>query len=243
MMISASGDSSVLFRFRAKLNIMKLRNITIRFCWIAIGILFGPCQWADAQVARRDTADVIQFSGLVLTEELGKLVPVPYANVIVKDKRRGDYTNLKGYFSLAVEKGDVILFSCVGFKTASFVIPDTLTDDRYSLVQLLPQDTIMLAETVIFPWPSREHFRQEFLAMDVTNELEENAKENLDPERLAAISEVTPSDGNESGDYYMRNQAKSYYYYGQTPPMNIFNPLAWKKFFDAWKSGEFKKKK
>lgn len=197
----------------------------------------------QAQVLQKDSSNVIQFSGLVLTEENGKLVPVPYANVIVKEKKRGDYTNLKGYFSLAVEKGDIIAFSCVGFKTSEFVIPDTLTDDRYSLVHLLSQDTIMLAETIIFPWPSREHFRQEFLAMDVTNQLEENAKENLDAERLAAVSEITPADGNESGDYYMRNQAKAYYYYGQTPPMNIFNPLAWAKFFDAWKSGKYKKKK
>lgn len=200
-------------------------------------------QYVHAQVLQRDTVGVIQFSGLVLTEENGKLVPVPYANVVVKDKKRGDYTNMKGYFSLAVEKGDIISFSCVGFKTSEFTIPDTLTDDRYSLVHLLSQDTIMLAETIIFPWPSREHFRQEFLAMDVSNQLEENAKENLGQERLAAVSEITPADGNESGDYYMRNQAKAYYYYGQTPPMNIFNPIAWAQFFDAWKSGKFKKKK
>jgi len=25
--------------------------------------------------------------------------------------------------------------------------------------------------------------------------------------------------------------------------MNIFNPIAWKGFFDAWKRGDFKKKK
>jgi len=40
----------------------------------------------------------------------------------------------------------------------------------------------------------------------------------------------------------MRKQASNYYYYGQRPPMNIFNPIAWKKFFDAWKKGDFKKK-
>jgi hypothetical protein len=40
----------------------------------------------------------------------------------------------------------------------------------------------------------------------------------------------------------MRQQASNYYHYGQRPPMNIFNPIAWKKFFDAWKKGDFKKK-
>jgi hypothetical protein len=52
-----------------------------------------------------------------------------------------------------------------------------------------------------------------------------------------------PYDGRENADYYLRQQASSYYYIGQTPPMQIFSPIAWKEFFDAWKRGDFKKKK
>ena len=43
------------------------------------------------------------------------------------------------------------------------------------------------------------------------------------------------ADGNENADYYLRQQARKNYYIGQTPPMNIFSPIAWKQFFDTWK--------
>jgi hypothetical protein len=49
-------------------------------------------------------------------------------------------------------------------------------------------------------------------------------------------------DGNESADFYLRQQARENYYIGQQPPMNIFNPIAWKKFFDSWKNGDYKRK-
>ena len=96
---------------------------------------------------------------------------------------------------------------------------------------------------MVFPWPSREHFKLEFLAMDVTHEMQERAVENLAQETLERMRNAVPHDGNEASDYYLRKQASSYYYIGQTPPMNIFNPLAWKQFFDAWKNGDFKNKK
>jgi hypothetical protein len=40
----------------------------------------------------------------------------------------------------------------------------------------------------------------------------------------------------------LRNQASTYYYRGQTPPQNIFNPIAWSQFFEAWKRGDYKNK-
>jgi hypothetical protein len=107
----------------------------------------------------------------------------------------------------------------------------------------MSQDTINLPETVVFPWPNRDHFKLEFLAMDVSSELQQRAIENLAEKSLRQMREIVPSDGNENADYYLRQEAQSYYYLGQTPPMNIFNPIAWKQFFDAWKNGDYKKKK
>ena len=106
----------------------------------------------------------------------------------------------------------------------------------------MTQDTFNLPETVVFPWPSREHFKLEFLAMDVTEDLQERALENLADEVLERQIKELPYDGKENASYYLREQAKANYYIGQAPPMNIFNPIAWKKFFDSWKDGKFKKK-
>ena len=78
--------------------------------------------------------------------------------------------------------------------------------------------------------------------MDVTSEMQDRAVKNLANETLRKMRNEVATDGNENADYYLRQEAQSYYSLGQTPPMNIFNPLAWKKFFDAWKKGDFKNK-
>lgn len=194
-------------------------------------------------VAQDEKPQLVQFSGMVLDGTDEQLYPVPYANIYVKDKGRGTYSDFKGFFSIVVEAGDVIIFSSVGYKTVEVTIPTELEDNRYTVVQLMTQDAVNLPETVVFPWPSREHFKLEFLAMDVTPELQERARRNLATETLARMRNEVVTDGNENADYFLRQQSREYYYIGQQPPMNIFNPIAWKKFFDAWKNGDFKKKK
>ncbi|MCP3929547.1 MAG: carboxypeptidase-like regulatory domain-containing protein [Bacteroidetes bacterium] len=204
--------------------------------------IFGFCLFCAISIQAQQRADLVQFSGMVLDGTEEQLLPVPYTNVLVKDKGRGTYSDFKGFFSIVVEQGDVIIFSAIGYKTVEFIVPTDLDDKRYSIVQLMTQDTINLPEAVVFPWPSREHFRLEFLAMDVTPELQERAMRNLANESLERMRNKVSHDANEHGDYYLRQQASSYYYIGQRPPMNIFNPVAWKKFFDSWKKGDFKKK-
>jgi hypothetical protein len=214
---------------------MNFKNFGITlFLFLFLGTL-------AAQTTR--DSNLVQFSGMVLDGTTEDLIPVPYTNIIVKGKGRGTYSDFSGFFSIVVEKGDVIEFSAVGYKTVEYIIPGNLKDNRYSLVQLMTQDTINLPETVVFPWPSREHFKLEFLAMDVTSEMEERALRNIANETLERMRSAVPSDGKEHANYYLRQQARSYYYIGQQPPMNIFNPIAWKQFFDAWKRGDFKKKK
>ncbi|MEM6965318.1 MAG: carboxypeptidase-like regulatory domain-containing protein [Bacteroidota bacterium] len=188
-------------------------------------------------------SSLVQFSGMVLDGSNEELLPVPYTNIFVKEEGRGTYSDFNGFFSIVVKKGDKIEFSAIGYQTVEFIIPDTLTDKRYSVVQLMTQDTINLPEAIVFPWPSRDHFKQEFLAMDVSQAMQQRAVENLASDALARMRNSVPTDGNESADFYLRQQARNYYHIGQTPPMNIFSPVAWKQFFDAWKNGDFKKKK
>ena len=179
--------------------------------------------------------DLVQFTGIILDGSNEELLPIPYANVLVMDHNRGTYSDFNGFFSIVVEKGDSVEFSAVGYQSIIFQIPDTLTDNRYSMVQLMTEDTINLPETVVFPWPSRDHFKLEFLAMDVTSEMQDRAVRNLANETLRKMRNEVETDGNENADFYLRQQSRNYYHIGQTPPMNIFSPLAWKQFFDAWK--------
>jgi len=187
---------------------------------------------------------LIQLSGLVLDGATDELLPIPFTNVYAaKETRRGTSTDFQGFFTLVVQRGETIVFSSIGYKDVRFVVPDTLTDNRYSVVQLMTQDTFNLPETVVFPWPSKEHFKIEFLAMDVTHELQKRASENIAQNILEERRNSVAVDGNESADYYLREQANNYYHYGQFQPMKIFDPIAWGKFFKSWKDGDYKKKK
>lgn len=213
-------------------------NIRIAQLLLLVAFLLG----AKAVMAQDDEPFLVQFSGMVLDGTNEELIPVPFTNILVKGEGRGTYSDYNGFFSIVVKKGDVIEFSAIGYRTVEFVIPDSLHDNRYSMVQLMTRDVVNLPEAVIFPWPSREHFKLEFLAMDVSSELQTKATRNMAEESLERMRNQVGMDGNENADYYLRQQARSYYYIGQTPPMNIFNPISWKQFFDAWKRGDFKKK-
>ena len=195
-----------------------------------------------AQLVDQNGEELVQFSGLILDGGTDRLYPIPYATVLIKNDGRGTYANLEGFFSIVTHKGDSIIFSALGYEDAVYVVSDTLKDDKYSIVQLLTQNSVDLPAAVVFPWPSREHFKLEFLAMDVTNELQSIATENLTADNLERLRETVPRSGAENGSYYLRQQARQTYYIGQRPPMNIFSPVAWKQFFDGWKRGDFKNK-
>ena len=179
---------------------------------VLVLILFSVIQLVAQD---NDQKSLVQFSGMVLDGTNDNLLPIPYANILVKGKGRGTYTDLNGFFSIVVEQGDVIAFSAIGYETVEFEIPDTLLDQRYSIVQLMTQDAVNLPETVVFPWPSREHFKLEFLAMNTDDVLSNRAQENLSPETLARVKNQVLSDGNENADFYLRQQAGTNYYIGQ----------------------------
>ena len=205
-------------------------------------LVFGLATTASAQLVDQYGEPLVQFSGMVLDGTADQLRPVPYATVLIKNDGRGTYANLEGFFSIVAHRGDTILFSALGYDDTEFVIDSTLEDDKYSIVQQMTNNAIDLPEAVVFPWPSRDHFKLEFLAMNVTPELQSRATENLSADKLERLAETVPRSGAENSTNYLRQQARQTYYIGQRPPMNIFSPVAWKQFFDGWKRGDFKKK-
>ncbi len=184
--------------------------------------------------------NLIQLSGLVLTSD--SLMGIPNATIIIKGTGRGTISDYQGFFSMVVAKGDSIEFSCLGHRPQSIFIADTLSSDKYSVIQLMTRDTFFLPETQIFPWPTKEQFRQAFLTMNVPDDDFERARKNLERERMKELGQSMAMDSKENVDYYFRRESYKYYYYGQVPPMNIFNPIAWSKFIEAWKNGDFKRK-
>jgi len=183
---------------------------------------------------------VVQFSGLVLTSD--SLQPLPYAVIYDKSKHQGTYTNALGFFSFAAAEGDSIVFSYIGYKKKTFQIPTNLVADKYNMVQLMSTDTVFLAATVIHPYPRPEELKQAVLNLKLPNDDMERAKKNLARMSTPEMKMSVPVDGREASGMVLRNQASTYYYRGQTPPQNIFNPIAWSQFFEAWKRGDYKNK-
>jgi hypothetical protein len=195
--------------------------------------------------SQSDSSDVVQFSGQVLVDDDSEeVLPIPFVNIYIKEQPfRGTYTDYDGFFSLVAKKGETVVFSSLGFRKEKFEIPVDLEGNRYSIFQFMRPDTINLPEAIVYPWPSREHFKIEFLQMNIDNKLEQIAMENLSADKMARLSETLLEDGRESTSYYFRRQAQTYYSYGQFKPMPIFSPIAWGKFIKALKDGDLSDKK
>ena len=186
---------------------------------------------------------VIQFSGLVVTNGPDdEAVVLPYTNIGIVGTSRGTSSDSEGYFSIVAKKGETVRFTRIGFKDVDYTIPDTLSQTLYFYVQIMSEDDYILDEAVIFPWPDREYFKYEFLAIDISDDLREKAEENVAAEVLEELRYTVPADGAEATSLVLRESARNFQYVGQTKPQNIFNPIAWKQFIDAWKRGDFKKK-
>ena len=205
--------------------------------YFIFGILAVAFLFTGSKAMAQDE-DLIQFSGVVITAD--SLNPIPFANVLIENTHRGTMTDYYGYFSFVAQKCDSILFSSVGFLRARFVIPDSLTSNRYSLMQILIRDTVLLKEQVVTPWPSREQFKEAFLALRVPDTDVDRARRNLEAADMIQRMDAAMPSGGETFKSSMQQYQSQLYYAGQTAPISVLNPLAWSEFVKAWKRGDFK---
>ena len=181
---------------------------------------------------------VVQLYGVVMTAD--SLKGLPFVSITIKGSTRGTLTNDQGVFSIVVLKGDQLQFTSIGYKPKTVIIPKNIEGNQQSMIQLMVQDTIYLPATIIKRRPTREEFERDFVNAKIPDDQQEIARKNLSEENRRALMSVYPQNGKEATNYYLQQSAQKMYYTGQTPPMNIFNPMAWAEFIKAWKSGEFK---
>jgi len=75
-----------------------------------------------------------------------------------------------------------------------YLIPDTLTTDRYSLIHLMDKDTNNLKEVKIYPWPSKEAFVDAFKKLSLPDNDLDRAKKNIALAQQKARIEGFPID-------------------------------------------------
>lgn len=183
---------------------------------------------------------VIQLYGVVMTAD--SLMGIPSVTIKVQGRNQGTYSNEQGVFSIVVLKGDRLEFTSIGYKAKMIEIPRSLEGNQHSIIQLMVKDTVYLPATIIRPRPTREQFDRDFVKVDIPDDQYEIARKNTEEGKRRILARSLPSDGREVGNIMLRNNANKYYYYGQAPPQNIFNPFAWNEFIKSWKRGDFKSK-
>ena len=202
-------------------------------------LLSGPF-FANAQFDKLKDS-VVEVYGFVMTAD--SLQAVPAASIVVKGRSamgRGTITNDQGVFSIVLFKGDSLEFSSIGYKSKTVVVPTNINGNQYSMIQLMINDTMHLASTIVRPRPTKEQFAREFVNTKVPDDDIEIARQNTDALKRRALYKTLPADAKEASNTYLRQSAQKYSYQGQQPPQNIFSPLAWASFIQAWKRGDFK---
>ncbi len=194
---------------------------------------------ASGSVFGQDDERLIQLSGVVVSAD--SLNEMPYATVFDKTVRRGTIADMYGFFSMVVQPGDTILFKYYGHKPSSFIVPDTLKEDRYSIIHMMEIDTLQLQEVVIYPWPSKEAFAQAFVEMNPYEDAMLRAQRLLSGQSLANMASGVSSDASISYGNVMTQQNTRLYTMGQSPVNNLMNPFAWATFLQKWRNGELQR--
>jgi hypothetical protein len=198
--------------------------------------------WGPGVRAQQDSLpmpDVVQVSGMVVTGD--SLTPLPFATVYRARDQRGTMTDVRGFFSLPALEGDTIEVSSVGYIGGAFVIPEATEEGRHRVVQSLRRDTVVLEEAFIYPWPTRERFRSDFLSLDVALDAYSLGNQRLNDldafDRLVYIGD----DAQGAVSAQMQQQAIQAGQLGGVPTISLLNPVAWAQFFQALRNGDLKR--
>lgn len=191
-------------------------------------------------VFAQDKNKLIQLSGVVVNAD--SLKPISYTTVYNKTVKRGTLSDVYGYFSTVVLPGDTIIFNRFGYTNSSYIVPDTLSDDRYSIIHILNLDSINPPVITIYPWPSKEDFARAFVEMKPYDDALRRAQKMLSGSNLVYLANMVDGDALSSYAWQRNQQYTKLYTMGQSPVNNLFNPVAWSQFVDSWKKGDLKKK-
>jgi len=195
--------------------------------------LISPCLVFSQE--KPEAEKVIQFTGVVLDEDSAS---IPGVHIYTPVYGRGTSTNQYGFFSMPALEGDSLVISAVGFKKATYVVPEIKTS-TLKVIFRLESDTEMLNEVQVYNMPpTAEAFKKAVLAVRLPSDYE-NISKNLDPATLQEMYKSLPADGSMNHRWFVQQQA----YYNQTKNSvrinPLLNPMSWVEIFRAIKRGDF----
>jgi hypothetical protein len=194
------------------------------------------CSLAQDLKVITDSSRLVQLSGVVISET--DLNPLPYTTVYDRSIKKGVVSDYYGFFSTVVLPGDTLLFSGFGYKLSTYIVPDTLKDNRYSIIHMLQKDTTNLKMVTVYPWPSREDFARAFVDMEPYDDAIRRAQRELSGEALAFVAAKLDNDASLAYGYSINQRYTKLYTNGQLPVNNLLNPYSWAKLIQDWKAGK-----
>lgn len=209
----------------------------MRFCVALICVLFCLSTFAQQ---KRTQDKLIQFSGIITDIDSTNVIPyVTITNLSANSKRVGaDY---RGYFTFIVNPGDTILFTAIGYKKFSTIIPESTPDSKYTIMVKLKSNVVDLPSVRVFPWATTEEFTREFLTMKLADDDMAIAKKNLSKASINGLIQTLPRDGQEISSQNYRYNFDRMVNKNMVQTNPLLNPFAWGKLMQQIFDGDKKR--
>jgi hypothetical protein len=196
-------------------------------------LFFSAGAFAQQNAAEKK---LIQFSGIITDADSNNVVPyVTISNISTKQAFAANY---QGYFSFIAHPGDTLQYSAVGFTKVELVIPDQITDTKFTQMVKMKSEIVYLRTVRVSPWATVEEFTKDFMAMKIADDDYEIARKNLSGESINGMMQSLSRDAGEiSGINYRLNHDRALNKnMVQTNP--LLNPFAWGKLMQGIFNGD-----
>lgn len=193
-------------------------------------------QDASERQKGRGEKDIIQFTGVIFTEDSTSVIPG--VHIYVPKAGRGTTSNPYGFFSMPVLEGDSIIFSSVGFERSHYIIPEHNAETSLKKIVYLKEDIKYLEEVEVFPFPSEATFKAAVIAAELPNKRQlQNLEEWLRATRDINYYTDIPMSARENYRYFFQQQMDQQIYKNAPPQNPLLNPFAWASFIRSLKGG------
>jgi hypothetical protein len=182
---------------------------------LIIIFLFGAIEISQSQTFHRDS---LHFTGIVY--DASTLSAISEVHIIGEDIH--EISSTEGDFSIWARTGDTVQFSHIAYKNAQWIISDTIKNPDMMVGIFLVQDTVNVAEVVIYP---RLMSLESMLTQPIPQDKDiRNAKNNLKIMGYQARNNpVTTWDAEMNQKYSLRKAQMGTEYAGLIPPDEMVN--------------------
>ncbi|MGB0929600.1 MAG: carboxypeptidase-like regulatory domain-containing protein [Chitinophagales bacterium] len=131
-------------------------------------LLFLFCFLSLSSLAQTGYSPTITLSGTVVNGS--NRTPIPSVHILRKDGS-GTTTDANGGFSLEVKVGSNLVVTHLSYVNARVTVPTDLAEKTYEMVIPLYSNEVTLDVVEVYPYPSREDFKIEFLSPKTADEV------------------------------------------------------------------------